>query len=148
MAREARLWQWLREGWRGTPLLDVRRVENLVGEGDADVQGCHDSRYFELELKGVDRPARPDTPLAIEVRPAQPVRHRLRWRAGGNVWLYVRVGVGRDVRRYLLPGALTARVREGVTEQWLASRSVLPPVHSPADVLRRATYRDGTEPIE
>ena len=53
MAREVRLWEWLRDGLRGTDGLHMRRVENLVSEGDPDVDGCWHGRYFELELKGV-----------------------------------------------------------------------------------------------
>ena len=32
MAREVRLWEWLRDGLRGTDGLHMRRVENLVSE--------------------------------------------------------------------------------------------------------------------
>lgn len=137
MAREVRLWEWLRDGLRGVEGLHMRRVENLVSEGDPDVDGCWQGRYFELELKGCDRPAR-DGLLDFDVRQSQVVWHRRRWRCGGNVWLYVRVGKGRDVRRYLVPGCQTGRVKEGVTEADLALMSVLPPGHAPIDVLRTA----------
>lgn len=137
MAREVRLWEWLRDGLRGVEGLHMRRVENLVSEGDPDVDGCWQGRYFELELKGCDRPARDGT-LDFDVRQSQVVWHRRRWRCGGNVWLYVRVGKGRDVRRYLVPGCKTALVKEGVTEETLASMSVLPADHRPADLLARA----------
>ncbi|AME18068.1 hypothetical protein AAT1_02042 [Pseudomonas phage AAT-1] len=137
MAREVRLWEWLRDGLRGVEGLHMRRVENLVSEGDPDVDGCWKGRYFELELKGCDRPAR-DGRLDFDVRQSQVVWHRRRWKCGGNVWLYVRVGKGRDVRRYLVPGSKTALVKEGVTEETLASMSVLPSDHRPADLLARA----------
>lgn len=134
MAREVRLWEWLRDGLRGVEGLHMRRVENLVSDGDPDVDGCWKGRYFELELKGCDRPAR-DGRLDFDVRQSQVVWHRRRWKCGGNVWLYVRVGKGRDVRRYLVPGSKTALVKEGVTEEALASMSVLPSDHRPADLL-------------
>lgn len=137
MAREVRLWEWLRDGLRGTEGLHMRRVENLVSEGDPDVDGCWMGRYFELELKGCDRPAK-DGKLDFDVRQSQVVWHRRRWRCGGNIWLYVRVGRGRDVRRYLVPACLTGRVKEGVTEAELATLSVLPPDHSAAELLAQA----------
>lgn len=137
MAREVRLWEWLRDGLRGTDGLHMRRVENLASDGDPDVDGCWQGRYFELELKGCDRPAR-DGSLDFDVRQSQVVWHRRRWRCGGNVWLYVRVGKGRDVRRYLVPGSLTGQVKAGVTEAELAALSVLPPGHSAAELLAQA----------
>lgn len=146
MARETRLWDWLRDGLGGKPGLHMRRVENGISEGDPDVDGCWEGRYFELELKGCNRPANPATPLAIEVRQAQVVWARRRWKCGGNVWLYVRVGFGRDVRRYLVPGSLATIVRDGVTEEQLRGMSVLPPDHSATQLLERACRRKGTEP--
>lgn len=115
----------------------MRRVENLVGDGDPDVDGCWKGNYFELELKGCDRPAK-DGSLNFDVRQSQVVWHRRRWKCGGNIWLYIRVGKGRDVRRYLVPGNLTGRVKEGMTEADLARISVLPPGHSAAELLERA----------
>lgn len=137
MSREVRLWSWLRDGLRGVQGLHMRRVENLTSEGDPDVDGCWLGRYFELELKGCDRPKR-DGFLDFDVRQSQVVWHRRRWRCGGNVWLYARVGKGTDVRRYLVPGCLTGQVQEGVTEADLARMSVLPPGHTPMELLERA----------
>lgn len=138
MAREVRLWEWLRDNLKGTAGLHMRRVENLVSDGDPDVDGCWEGRYFELELKGCDRP-KLGGPLGFEVRRSQVLWHRRRWRCGGNVWLYARVGRGRDVRRYLVPGCRTGLVAEGVTEEQLAALAVLPPDHSAMDLLRYAT---------
>ncbi len=137
MAREVRLWEWLKDNLRGTEGLHMRRVENLVSEGDPDVDGCWLGRYFELELKGCDRPAK-DGLLNFDVRQSQVVWHRRRWKCGGNVWLYIRVGKGREVKRYLIPGSLTGRVREGVTEVELAELSALPCDHSAIELLRQA----------
>lgn len=138
MAREVRLWEWLRDQLRGTEGLHMRRVENLVSEGDPDVDGCWNGRYFELELKGCNRPKQGGL-LDFDVRQSQVIWHRKRWRCGGNVWLYARVGMGRDVRRYLVPGFKTALVKEGVTEEQLAAMAVLPPDHTALELLRFAT---------
>lgn len=147
MAREYRLWDWLRDGLK--PMgkdLHLVRVENSAGEGDPDVQGCWKGLSFELELKGCDRPINPATPLDIEVRQAQVLWHRRRWNAGGKVWLFIRVGNGRDVLRYLVPGSLSGIVKEGVTEEQLAAMSVLSPLCTPLDVIDRAKQRCGDEP--
>lgn len=143
MAREVRLWEWLRDQLRGTEGLHMRRVENLVSEGDPDVDGCWNGRYFELELKGCNRPKQGGL-LDFDVRQSQVIWHRKRWRCGGNVWLYARVGMGRDVRRYLVPGFKTALVKEGVTEEQLAAMAVLPPGHTALELLRFATDSLGT----
>lgn len=137
MAREVRLWEWLRDGLRGVEGLHMRRVENLVGDGDPDVDGCWHGRYFELELKGSDRPAR-GGPLDFDVRQSQVVWHRRRWKCGGNIWLYIRVGKGREVKRYLVPASLTAQVKAGVTEEALAAMAVLPASHTPLQLIERA----------
>ncbi len=137
MAREVRLWEWLREGLRPVEGLHLRRIENLVGEGDPDVEGCWMGQYFELELKGCDRPVRNGL-LHFDVRQSQVLWHRRRWRCGGNVWLYIRIGRGMSVSRYLVPGSLTAKVKEGLSEEALAELSVLPPKHTPLELLSRA----------
>ena len=145
MAREVRLWEWLRDNLRGTEGLHMRRVENMVGDGDPDVDGCWKGRYFELELKGCDRPAK-DGSLNFDVRQSQVIWHRRRWKCGGNIWLYIRVGKGRDVRRYLVPGNLTGQVKEGMTEADLARVSVLPPGHSAAELLEQAVDSSQVRP--
>ncbi len=141
MAREVRLWEWLREGLRGVEGLHMRRIENLVSEGDPDVDGCHKGKYFEMELKGSDRPKTAGGLLKLEVRQSQVIWHRKRWRCGGNVWLYIRVGRGREVKRYLVPGDKTEYVKDGVTEADLARIAVLPPEHTQQDLLRRVVTR-------
>lgn len=134
MAREVRLWEWMRDNLKTVKFLHMRRVENLVSEGDPDVDGCWAGRYFELELKGCDRPKTGGL-LTFDIRQSQVIWHRKRWRAGGNLWLYIRVGKGRDVKRYLVPACHTPRVKEGVTEAELAALAVLPPDHSATEML-------------
>ena len=126
MAREVRLWEWLRENSRGMPGLHMRRVENLVSSGDPDVDGCINGVYFELELKGCDRPKQGGV-LDFEVRQAQVVWHRKRWRVGGNCWIYCRVGKARDIQRYLVPGNKAQILADGVTEAQLAELSLISP---------------------
>lgn len=145
MAREVRLWEFLRDGLRGTPGLHMRRVENLVSEGDPDVDGCHLGRYFDVELKGCDRPAHGGR-LHFEIRRAQSLWHRKRTKAEGNNWLYVRVGSGRLVKKYLIPGEHIPRLFElqetlGVCEADLIALAVLDPQHTAMEFLTK--IRDG-----
>jgi hypothetical protein len=145
MSREVRLWQWMHEGLKYEPGLHMRRVENLVSEGDPDVDGCRAGRYFEVELKGCDRPKR-DGKLDFDIRLSQALWHRKRWRCGGNLWLYVRVGSGRQMARYLLPGSLTYELhirqkKDGITEEDLLALCVLPITHSQKELLERVVKR-------
>jgi hypothetical protein len=146
VAREVRLWQWMHEGLKFTPCLHMRRVENLVSEGDPDVDGCWEGRYFEIELKGCDRPKR-GGPLDFDLRQSQALWHRKRWHCGGNLWLYVRVGSHRQMARYLLPGALTyelhlkQKFKDGITEEDLLALCVLPITHTQKELLERVIKR-------
>lgn len=136
MARESRLWQWMSDGLKGTKGLHMRRVENRVGDGDPDVDGVYLGRYFEVELKGCDRPVR-DGRLDFEVRRSQVLWHRKRTRCMGNNWIYVRVGRAHQVRRYLVEGKHAERLYDGITEAELLELSVLHPVHTPWDFLMK-----------
>lgn len=142
MAREVRLWEWLRDGLKPVRGLHMRRVENLVSSGDPDVDGCYRGVYFEIELKGCDRPPR-NGPLKYEIRKAQEVWHNLRHKAGGNNWVYVRVGKGKDVRRYLIPGRHAGEL-EGADEERLLALAELDPQHDALELLERVTSSLGT----
>lgn len=143
MAREVRLWEWLRDGLRAVPLLHMRRVENMVSTGDPDVDGCWNGDYFELELKGCDRPVRADSLLTFDIRQSQVLFHRKRWRAGGRIWIYIRVGKDRATMRYLIPSSHMQELSLGVTEERLRQMTALPLVHDQMDLLRMAvTKRD------
>lgn len=136
MSNESRLWEFFRDGLKGVPGLHMRRVENLVSSGDPDVDGCYGGRYFEIELKGCNRPKRLETPLDFEVRQSQVIWHRLRSKAGGNTWLYIRVGLGKDLCKYLVPGSHAQEFRDSMpTEAALAALSVIPARHTARDVL-------------
>jgi hypothetical protein len=138
VAREVRLWEFLRDGLKGVAGLHMRRVENQVSSGDPDVDGCYSGRYFEIELKGLDRPARASTPLDLGIRKSQVIWHRKRVRAGGNIWLYIRVGKDRDLRKYLVPGSLTGILEANPpTEEALEKLAVLPPIHTATQVLSK-----------
>ena len=141
MAREVNLWTWMRDGLKAVPLLHLRRLENLVGEGDPDVMGCYAGKYFDIELKGCHRPPGGGK-LNFEVRRAQVIWHRRRARCGGNNWFYIRVGSGRDIKRYLVEGKLGEWLESGVSEADLARASPLPPGHTARDLLDHVASSD------
>jgi hypothetical protein len=141
MARENRLWEWMRGALRGTAGLHLVRVENLCSVGDPDVEGCYNGMYFEIELKGCDRPDK-DGRLDFEVRQSQLLYHRRRVRCGGNTWLYARVGQGTSIRRYLVPGHLVYGTDwENITEELLTGMCVLAPTHDAFTMLERVCKR-------
>lgn len=125
----------------GLERLDMRRVENLVGRGTPDVEGCWDGRQFWIELKGADRPGRRASPVRYDLTRPQVLWHRRRWACGGAVWLYLRVGRGVGIKRYLIPGCHSGLVEQCVTEDQLAELTVLPPDHKFTDFLRRVVYQ-------
>jgi hypothetical protein len=143
MAREVNLWTWIKAGLKGAKGLHMRRVENRVGNGDPDMDGCYNGVYFEVELKGCNRPVR-NGPLVFEVRDSQVAWHHKRLKAKGNTWLYIRVGKASDIRRYLLSGSNIACVKDAqdmkqCTEDFLSGLAVLPPRHTAQDFLAKVT---------
>jgi hypothetical protein len=62
MKAEGRFWQAIRTHLpRGTDRLD--RIENEIGSGQPDVNGCLDAEDVWIELKAPIEPKRADTPL-------------------------------------------------------------------------------------
>lgn len=99
--RESNLWNWLREGGRPLrPDLDLQRIENLVGVGTPDVEGCYQGSQFWIELKAIDDSGS----LDVEVSPEQVMWHRRRHLAGGRSWFLIQVGSGSRAMRFLIPG--------------------------------------------
>lgn len=131
----------MRDGLKGTPGLHLQRVENVVATGVPDVEGCYVGESFWCELKGCDRPAKRTTPIRYKLTLEQVEWLEKRWRAGGNCFLYIRVGVGHDIRRYLLRGD---RAREALTahpEDWWDMNSLIPPRHKPREWLDMVTKK-------
>jgi hypothetical protein len=67
--------------------------------------------------------------------------HRKRTKCGGNNWLYVRVGEGRDVKRYLVLGRYVPTIDwDNVTEEQLDALNMMDSAtHSPLALLLRVT---------
>jgi len=118
--------------------VDLQRLENAVGQGHPDVEGCIDGGQIWIELKSEDRPARPSTAIRPKTRPSQSIWHKERTKAGSRIhWVLLQVGEGRKARLYLIPGDRYDEIK--ATEAELELLSVLPPAATVADVLLRAT---------
>jgi len=137
MPPEQNLWKWFRNEVK--PLiaagdLHICRIENLVGSGYPDVEGCYIGRAFHLELKAAPRPKRPTTAIKVIFQPRQVPWLRKRWSVGGNCWVLLRIGSGRDAVHYLVPGR-DAHKMIGATEEEIAALSFSPPGASGVDLL-------------
>lgn len=124
---ESNLWRWLKRNCRGQFRPDVfymERVENAVGSGTPDIDGCLMGKTFKIELKTAARPAREDTAVAVHFRPAQVPWIRRYREAGGPVFVLVQVGSSSAARRYLIRGDRAATVARGVPESELSKLSV------------------------
>lgn len=147
MSFEANLWKWLREQARpliAAKKLHICRVENWVTPGYPDVEGCLSGRGFHLELKGTLRPARPATRVTTKFQPGQKPWLKRRWAAGGSCFVLLRVGVGREVKRYLFRGDQLSTVGE-VPESELNRISLIHPKANGLEVIKcAANYREET----
>jgi hypothetical protein len=151
MAKEKSLWVWLaRANIILGEALHMRRVENLVGEGDPDVEGCYLGGAFNIELKACSRPAR-DTTRCIgpaDIRPGQVPFARMRWKAGGQSYFLIAVGHAHQAQRYLIPG-IHANNIIGASELGLQAISITEGGVSAVDVIKRAaSFRSPVDPTD
>jgi hypothetical protein len=128
MALEKALWQRVRKGGIALRtlghLVHLYRVENDVGVGDPDVDGCINGTDIKIELKSCSRPARPTTPIRPKVRKEQEDWMVERHHAGSrSCFVLIQVGDNHDARLYLIPGVLYAQIVAPESE--LARMSVL-----------------------
>lgn len=142
MALESALWKRVRNG--GTHLkhcgfkVDLKRIENSVGSGHPDVEGCIDGVQIWIELKSEERPKRPTTKIRFRVRASQDIWLQERVRAGfRRCWVLAQVGDAAESRLYLIPGHMYPSIT--TTEAELTRMSVIDPMSSLPNVLLRAT---------
>ena len=147
--RESKLWSWLKLGGKDfKERLHMSRVENAVGSGMADVEGCLkdlETRVgiqFWIELKCESRPTNPDTKIKPRFQPGQGPWHRRRRRSGGRTFVLLQVGAGGSARRYMLPGELIPSMQKGMTEKRLEELSVITPVALHHEIIEAAAYCD------
>lgn len=125
-SREANLWKWLKRArahYRED--LHMKRVENSVGNGMPDVEGCLCGEQFFLELKCSARPARITTNIKVRFEPEQIPWMIRRSNAGGRAFVFLQIGSGPDAQRYLLRPMDLAEVEAGCTEQRIAQLSII-----------------------
>lgn len=143
MPFEKNLSNWLMAGARSLiaeKRLHLCRVENSAIPGYPDIEGCLDWRTFHIELKGAIRPARPRTPVRVKFQPRQKPWLNRRWAVGGSCFVLLRVGVGRDIRRYLICGNDDVEMVGGVSEDTLEQISIVQSQASGADIIRAAAF--------
>lgn len=126
MARESGLWRWLSGARRVLGAdLHMTRVENLIGSGMPDVEGCYQGTQFWLELKSAMRPVRSATPVRF---PTKGREEQASWAisriaAGGRVGYLLQVGHGHSRTIYLCPGRYVPLLHAGATEAKIADWS-------------------------
>ena len=96
---EKALWKWLSNVRRTHQPIHIERLENSVGVGMPDVQGCWRGVPFFVELKQCREPAGVGTICPVKVRDSQIEWHNERMAAGGRSFFLIQVG---NIR-YLLP---------------------------------------------
>lgn len=96
--RETSLWQWLKNGTRFAKRLHMRRIENGVGSGDPDVEGCWDGVVFNTELKVGEVDSKGI--VKAKFQPLQRPWLKKRWECGGYSWLLIQI----KSDRYLIKG--------------------------------------------
>jgi hypothetical protein len=141
MAYEAALWKRVKSG--GAHLkkcghrVDLKRIENSVGSGHPDVEGCIEGTQIWLELKSCPRPKKPSTPIRPKVRPSQNIWLQERARAGcRQCFVLMQVGDGAASSLYLIPGHLYPRIIAVETDLEMMSVSV--PLMTMPEILLRA----------
>lgn len=141
MALESALWERCKTGIKTLRALghrlDIQRLENSVGVGHPDVEGCIDGSQLWIELKSCARPARSDTMIRPKVRESQSIWHRGRTEAGGKIhWVLIQVGEDHGAILYLIPGCHYDKIV--APEADLEIMSAVPITATTADVLLRA----------
>lgn len=95
-------WKWLRENLKGKGRR-LQRIENIVGSGMPDINGCFNGREFWIEVKAPKEPKRPSTPLFgsnHKVSQEQKNWFMEQRQSGGRGYLFIDT----DQRRILIDG--------------------------------------------
>lgn len=146
MATEATLWDWAKQCRRvfGNTI-HIERLENLVGAGHPDVEGCYEGVQFWLELKVAKRPARPTTKLRFgsPLRDSQVEWGKKRIAVGGRVWYLIQVGSASERQVYLIRATVQTidDLYGHVTEDWLRAHDSLDDA-SPRGVVLAAAFME------
>lgn len=101
MAIDGGLWNWMQPKCKTMKGLHIERIENSVGSGRADVNGCFNGGAFDIELKLGDKLKTSDT-VDVIFQFHQPGWLRKRWNAGGNAWVLIKLGMANKMRNFLI----------------------------------------------
>lgn len=145
--RETDLWDWMKKLKRVyKKRLHMSRVENAVGTGMSDVEGCLEDPLsgigiqFWIELKCEKRPARDTTTIKPRFQSTQEPWHRRRRDAGGRTFVLLQVGSASGARRYMLWGEMIPQMTKGMTEVQLERLSVIPPTATAKQIIEVAAF--------
>lgn len=141
-SRESALWKWLSKAkeYYG-PALHMTRIENKIGSGTLDVEGCLNGKPFWLELKCGEVPARETTIVRIRVEDSQVDFARDRLTAGGACGFLIRLKTKTNSHlTFLLHGRYGYDIQRGLTLPDYKTLSVCDPKPAPQDIISAATY--------
>jgi hypothetical protein len=132
MGTEKRAWEWLRDGLKDVPALDIQRVENTCKSGVPDVEGCIRGTQFWLELKAGPEPASACSQIKCEpFKKRQREFFVRRLNAGGNVWMLYRVLVA----CFLIRGRDALAIKGRPTLLWLKAHTQCKSLVRPRGIL-------------
>ena len=138
-AKEKNLWKWLsKASLVFKRALHLRRMENEVGSGTPDTNGCLTMADFWIELKTTNRPARATTKITHSIQPGQAPWHRGRRAAGGRSFVLIQVGSASAALRYLIPGEWIAQTASGMLEKDMAEICVVDPASTAEQIIQAA----------
>jgi hypothetical protein len=120
MTPEKRLWERLRDGW-GLQIKQaggrIERVENAVGAGMPDVNGCLSGVEFWIELKVAPKwgVRRPTFRAHRGLEPAQINWLLSEYRAGGKSFVLAQI----DKEVFLVPGELAQTFNDFLADDFI-----------------------------
>jgi hypothetical protein len=136
--REASLWQWLKDHRKELRPLrhDIQRIENGVGKGTPDVEGCIDAKTFWCELK-IALKMKGDN-FRIHITGDQVRKALRRENAGGRSWVLIRIcgDTWRDNRHYLIAGKNSEELMKPISRARLEELSACQPHAAAVEILK------------
>jgi hypothetical protein len=143
--RETALWNWLKthlNELRAVGLKhDVQRIENAIGKGTPDVEGCIAGETFWCELKVAYEMA--NNMLRVRITADQVRRALRREKAGGRSWVLVRVcgRTWRENRHFLISGQDAEELLNPLSRDRMLELSQVDPTAAAVEVLKALVGR-------
>ena len=102
--QENSVWAWMRRTGDGLDQLDQEKHDPSSKDGLPDSNHCYRGLDFWVEHKVGIEPAKPTSMVRLKhaVSDMQIRWHKRRIKAGGKVFILVRMGGGRKARHYLM----------------------------------------------